>query len=47
MACKNGNGKIPTNNMVWDAREGPIVREFPDISIPSQVLLNNDNNENI
>jgi len=47
MACGNGNGKIPTNNMVWVTREGPIVWEFPDISIPSQVLLNNDNNENI
>ena len=47
MARGNGNGKIPTNNMVWDTCEGPIVWEFHDISIPSEVLLNNDKNENI
>lgn len=47
MARGNGNGKIPTNNMVWDTREDPIVWEFHDISIPSEVLLNNDKNENI
>ena len=27
----SGNGKVPTNDIVWDGREGLIICEFPDV----------------